>query len=263
VVGLWNTSNVKVRSYTYDPFGYLLASSGTVTQPLGWKGREYDAETGLYYVRARYYDPTVGRFLSEDPLGVSAGINPYTFADGDPVNFSDPSGMCDEYIAIPYIDDDGVEHINLQKVVCSEAKESDFWAAWWFVWTHYHAVMDGVRYQDQRPVEVGMPWYIAGGGPASAAEGATSVIGRTKDLGNLAKGERSLLDRLTPDLGSAKANWARNSSVLRQEMRRGLPIRDASPGDMGGTFLNAERALLRERGWTFNSATGYWMPPVR
>src|SRR5262249_18421887 len=48
VVGLWNSSNVKVASYTYDPFGYLLASSGTFTQNLGWKGREYDAETGLY-----------------------------------------------------------------------------------------------------------------------------------------------------------------------------------------------------------------------
>jgi hypothetical protein len=44
-------------------------------------------------MRARYYDPTVGRFISEDPLGVAAGINPYTFADGDPVNFRDPSGL--------------------------------------------------------------------------------------------------------------------------------------------------------------------------
>ncbi len=76
---------------------------------------------------------------------------------------------------------------------------------------------------------------------AVAARGTTTVIGRTKDLQNLAKGERSLLDRLTPDLGGVKANWARNSGVLREEMRRGLPIRDASPGDTAGPFLNAER----------------------
>lgn len=99
---------------------------------------------------------------------------------------------------------------------------------------------------------------IAGG---LAARGITTVIGRTRDLKNLAVGERSLLDRLTPNLGSPRANWQRNAGVLRQEMRRGLPIRDASPGDTGGVFLNAERALLIDRGWTFNPQTGYWMPP--
>jgi hypothetical protein len=78
----------------------------------------------------------------------------------------------------------------------------------------------------------------------------------------LAQGERSLLDRLTPDLGSAKANWGRNSGVLREEMGRGLPIRDASLGDMGGKWLNAERAVLTERGWTFHSPSGMWMPPA-
>ena len=88
-----------------------------------------------------------------------------------------------------------------------------------------------------------------------------TVIGRTKDLRHLPSDEKSLLDRLTPDLGSPKPNWKRNSGVVRQEMRRGLPIRDASPGDTSGVFLNAERALLRDRGWTFDSKTGYWMPP--
>jgi RHS repeat-associated protein len=96
----------------------------------------------------------------------------------------------------------------------------------------------------------------------SAAKSATTVIGRTKDLKNLAAGERSLLDRLTPDLGSAKANWARNSGVLREEMGRGLPIRDLSPGNTAGEFLNAERALLRDRGWSFNPQTNFWMPPL-
>lgn len=97
--------------------------------------------------------------------------------------------------------------------------------------------------------------------PSKTAGPTTTVIGRIKDLKNLPQGERSLLERLAPDLGSPKANWARNYSVLREEMRRGLPIRDASPGDTSGAFLNAERAVLRERGWTFNSRTSYWMPP--
>jgi hypothetical protein len=88
----------------------------------------------------------------------------------------------------------------------------------------------------------------------------TSVIGRVKDLQNLNDNERTLLDRL-PDRGSPKANWKQNSSVLRQEMNRGVPIRDASPGDMSGKFLNAERNLLKDRGWSFDSKTNYWNPP--
>jgi len=93
-----------------------------------------------------------------------------------------------------------------------------------------------------------------------AARGGGTVIGRTKDLKNLRAGERSLLDRL-PNQGSPKANWKQNSGVLREEMRRGQPIRDASPGDVRGPFLNAERALLEDRGWTFNPGTNLWMPP--
>ena len=110
-------------------------------------------------------------------------------------------------------------------------------------------------------------------GPALIAETAielvedagevTTVIGRVRDLETLAKGEQSLLERLTPDLGSPKANWARNSGVLRQEMARGLPIRDASPGDTGGQFLNAERNLLIDRGWMFDPDTNYWIPPAK
>ncbi len=96
-----------------------------------------------------------------------------------------------------------------------------------------------------------------------AARGTTTVIGRTPDLKNLALGERSLLDRLQGTLGSPQANWKRSSGVLRDEMRRGQPIRDVSPGDNGGVFLNAERNLLRDRGWTFDSNTNLWMPPVR
>jgi hypothetical protein len=94
----------------------------------------------------------------------------------------------------------------------------------------------------------------------AAEEAATTVIGRVKDVRNLPKGFRSLLDRL-PNKGSPRANWAQNSGVLRSEMRRGQPIHDMSPNDSSGTFLNAERALLRDRGWYFDSSSSNWMPP--
>jgi len=56
--------------------------------------RQFDSETGLYYVRVRYYDPQLGRFISEDPIGLLGGINPYVYAGNDPVNQLDPSGQC-------------------------------------------------------------------------------------------------------------------------------------------------------------------------
>ncbi|WP_367113283.1 DUF637 domain-containing protein [Zoogloea sp.] len=88
----------------------------------------------------------------------------------------------------------------------------------------------------------------------------TTVIGRVKDLQSLAPGEISLLDRL-PYLNDIKANWYQNAGVLREEMRYGRPIRDASYGDVQGIFLNAERNLLKSHGWSFDAQTKYWMPP--
>lgn len=95
---------------------------------------------------------------------------------------------------------------------------------------------------------------------ASKSEKITTVIGRVKDLQNLGKNEKSLLSKL-PDKGNPQANWQQNSGVLRSEMNKGQPIRDASPNDTQGAFLNAERNLLDSRGWTFDKPTNFWNPP--
>ncbi|MHB8652691.1 MAG: RHS repeat-associated core domain-containing protein [Terriglobia bacterium] len=79
--------------YLYDSFGNLTASTGTITNPFRYTAREFDAETSLYYYRARYYDPSVGRFLSEDRAKHRARINFYPYADNDPVIFTDPYGF--------------------------------------------------------------------------------------------------------------------------------------------------------------------------
>jgi hypothetical protein len=91
------------------------------------------------------------------------------------------------------------------------------------------------------------------------------VIGRMKDLTDDAIGddEYTILDQLTPDLGEPQANWIRNSSVLRNEIRNGVTeIRDASPGDTGGQFLNAERLTLENKGWTYDPVTHLWKAPM-
>jgi RHS repeat-associated protein len=93
VTGLVDTSGNLVNEYRYGPWGTTEYVRETIPQPFRFTARELDAETGLYYFRARYYDPAVGRFISEDPAGLAGGLNLYVYADNDPVNGRDPFGL--------------------------------------------------------------------------------------------------------------------------------------------------------------------------
>jgi RHS repeat-associated protein len=95
VTGLFDGAGNVVNSYRYTPFGDMEAGSPqeTLTNPLRYMAREMDDNTGLYYVRNRWYDPALGRFVSEDPIGLDGGINHYAYAGNDPVNFLDPTGL--------------------------------------------------------------------------------------------------------------------------------------------------------------------------
>src|SRR5580658_7134429 len=73
VTSLSNSAGALANTYTYDSYGKVMASTGTLANPFQYTGRESDQETGLYYDRARYYDPAAGRFLSEDPIGFHGG----------------------------------------------------------------------------------------------------------------------------------------------------------------------------------------------
>jgi RHS repeat-associated protein len=93
VVGLLNATGQVVNEYEYDPWGRVTVIAEGVPQPLGYAAREWDATAGLYQVRARWYDPHTGRFVSEDPIGLAGGINVYAYALNSPVNYTDPSGL--------------------------------------------------------------------------------------------------------------------------------------------------------------------------
>ena len=81
------------NTYDYDSFGKLSASTGTLTNPFQYTGREFDQETGIYQYRARYYDPSTGRFVSEDPIKFLGGVNFYAYVGNSSVNLIDPSGL--------------------------------------------------------------------------------------------------------------------------------------------------------------------------
>lgn len=88
---LANDQGTTTTTYTYSPFGETQTQGETSDNPTQYTGREND-ETGLYYYRARYYAPGVGRFISEDPIGLEGGINRYVYVDNAPTMYVDPTG---------------------------------------------------------------------------------------------------------------------------------------------------------------------------
>jgi len=87
-----------IGEYAYTPFGEPIATAKGegIAQPFRFMARELDPGTRLYYVRNRWYDPELGRFISEDPLGLAGGINTYAYLGSDPMNGRDPSGLMQE-----------------------------------------------------------------------------------------------------------------------------------------------------------------------
>lgn len=100
-LALTDAGKAVVAAYAYDPYGRILASTGTVTQPFtfsgAWGVRQDGASGTLYQMRARWYDATIGRFLTPEPLwpqlAEPKALNPYQYAGGDPIRFVDPSGL--------------------------------------------------------------------------------------------------------------------------------------------------------------------------
>ena len=92
VTSLTDPTGAVAATYTYDSFGFMTASMGSATNWYRYTARQFDSDTALYYYRARYYDPTVGRFLSEDPIKFDGGVNFYAYVSNNPVIFLDPFG---------------------------------------------------------------------------------------------------------------------------------------------------------------------------
>ncbi|MFX3591092.1 RHS repeat-associated core domain-containing protein [Ralstonia mannitolilytica] len=87
-----DAAQATVTSYSYDAYGATL-QTGTNDNSQQYTGRENDG-TGLYYYRARYYSPQMGRFISQDPIGWASGqTNNYAYVKANPINFADPYGL--------------------------------------------------------------------------------------------------------------------------------------------------------------------------
>jgi RHS repeat-associated protein len=363
-----NDAGVVVEVQEYDAYGKasIYNGSGTyvggytqnsVGNPFQWKGHRVDPETGLTYMRNRYYSSAWGRFLTQDPLGVWGDVfgmgNAYQYAASSPLVRSDEFGLQTNSTPISFANSSNSwaslnpDIVSKSCMQChgnadifsgglplgAEAFGTEATADFYREFVISAAITAGLVTGGGALAEVGVALngaaaaaraiqarlagaapaarpYIrrgldnvvgrGGGGkiekpgpcppqnpqgsggvtqgtpapkppaapattgtaakPVPVSEGGRLVIGRTPALQKLLPGERSLLPRM-PNLGSKKANWKQNAGLLRQEMRRGQPIRDASPGDRSGEWLNAERNLLKEHGWRFDASTNLWMPP--
>jgi RHS repeat-associated protein len=90
ILRLTDVTGDVVSEYRYDSWGRIETGSDP---EYAFAGREWDSELAAYYYRNRYYDPSQGRFLSEDPIGLAGGWNLFRYADGNPTNLFDPFGL--------------------------------------------------------------------------------------------------------------------------------------------------------------------------
>ncbi|HEX8767507.1 MAG TPA: RHS repeat-associated core domain-containing protein, partial [Jatrophihabitans sp.] len=93
VRALTDSTGAVVATYSYDPYGKLTGSTGTADTALRWAGQYTDPESGLVYLRARYYDPATGQFITRDPLEERTQA-PYSYVDDSPLNGLDLTGLC-------------------------------------------------------------------------------------------------------------------------------------------------------------------------
>jgi RHS repeat-associated protein len=99
--GLSNGSQAITDAREYDAWGLTVAASGSTATPAGFVGGEgyqTDADSGIMLLGERYYDPSLGRFISRDPIRYEGGWNLYGYCHDDPVNSIDPTGESDDTV---------------------------------------------------------------------------------------------------------------------------------------------------------------------
>jgi RHS repeat-associated protein len=268
-----DASGAVVWKETYRPYGERVNNPpAEAGNSIGFAGRPYDAATGLSYAGARYYDPGLGRFLAVDPAVVDPerfhGINRYAYAENNPHRYVDPDshtpvdvlflGLDLARLSVAIYKGQGIGDAARDVAFSAVGVISPIPATGQVLKAArvaQHAV-EAARIAERRAEAL-----AKSGVTAQGLSEKTTVIGRVGDLKKVGEGEQTLLDRL-PYRGDAQSNWRQNAGVLREEMQRGLPIRDASWKDNKGQFLNAERNLLKSHGWELDKKTHFWMPPT-
>ena len=164
---LTNSSGTAVDTYSYDPYGELVASTGSDTNPLGFAGEYTDSESGYLYLENRYYDPATAELSSVD-LAVDLTQSAYAYAEDDPVNISDPIGL------FPSLSDLNPVH-DVEAV--GNAVDSAASAVGSAVGDHWRGILQGT--------EIGVGALAAAGCIAATAGVCGTVVGTVLAVGGI------------------------------------------------------------------------------
>jgi len=150
VVAMTNSAGNVVQLYEYSVYGQVAASDADHPNRFMFTGREFDKDTGLYYYRARYYHPEIGRFLQTDPIGYGDGMNWYAYCGNNSTNGSDPSGL--DYYSFLDLNDSRVAKDAGGNALLTFARWSDDGELLWSMgftslelWKDYASAMEGME----------------------------------------------------------------------------------------------------------------------